>query len=119
MKLRYIAFTDRGKALGDRLASALGGEASMVNRPMSLDEWVGAHFNRGNGLVFIGAVGIAVRGIAGYVAHKSSDPAVVVIDEAGRFVIPILSGHLGGANMLANRISEVSAPSPVITTAPT
>ncbi|MHB1393404.1 MAG: cobalt-precorrin 5A hydrolase [Clostridia bacterium] len=68
-------------------------------------------------LIFIMACGIAVRSIAPYIKDKQSDPAVVVVDELGRFAVSLLSGHIGGANRLAGRVAAVMGGIPVITTA--
>lgn len=68
-------------------------------------------------IVYIGATGIAVRLISKYLEHKSGDPAVVVIDDSGRFCISLLSGHVGGANELAELLAEKINAIPVITTA--
>jgi cobalamin biosynthesis protein CbiG len=67
--------------------------------------------------IFIGATGIAVRTIAPHLKSKTADPAVVVLDHHGRFVISLLSGHLGGANALAGTIADLVDGTPVITTA--
>ena len=112
-----ISFTGRGQSLAETLANALDGQAVRCNREQSLDGWTREHFQTGNALIFVGAAGIAVRAVAPYVKSKATDPAVVVVDEAGQFATPILSGHLGGANELAQKIAAVCGAVPVITTA--
>ena len=82
-----------------------------------LADFITQSFDKVDALVFACAAGIAVRMIAPCITHKSKDPAVVVLDELGIFCIPILSGHLGGANELARCISGLSGATPVITTA--
>ena len=67
--------------------------------------------------MFVGAAGIAVRSIAPWVRDKRTDPAVLCVDELGRFVVPLLSGHIGGANALALRLAEGLGAVPVVTTA--
>ena len=77
----------------------------------------GPIFNDVDAMVFVGSVGIAVREIAPHVRDKSTDPAVVSIDELGQFSVPLLSGHIGGANDLALALAETIGATPVITTA--
>ena len=114
MNIRLISFTDRGEALAKLLAEALGGTA---DRGIKVSEWTERYFGEAEALIFVGAAGIAVRSVAPHLKNKALDPAVVVVDEGGRFAIPILSGHLGGANDLARRIGEICGSLPVITTA--
>ena len=78
---------------------------------------IGAAFARRCAIIMICAVGIAVRKISGFVKSKVTDSPVVVIDDMGKFCIPLLSGHLGGANTLAKICAEITGGIPVITTA--
>ena len=113
MHIHIISFTQAGFSLSERICC----DSSVFIHDTNLSDWVKAHFCAGNALVFIGAAGIAVRAIAPFVRDKTTDPAVLVIDEKGRFVIPILSGHIGGANELARKIALAIDAVPVITTA--
>ena len=117
MKLAYLSFTEKGRQLAGRLAAALGGTARRCGASCSLEAWTAAHFSQSDGLVYVGAAGIAVRAIAPHLKSKTTDPAVVVVDECARYAIPILSGHLGGANDLARAIGRVCGALPVLTTA--
>lgn len=117
MRTDIISFTDRGYELAGLLAEKLGAVAVRCGRECSLGEWVREAFARADALIYVGAVGICVRTIAPYIESKTNDPAVLVIDETGRYVIPILSGHLGGANDLARRIASITGAEAVITTA--
>ncbi|KIH76339.1 cobalt-precorrin 5A acetaldehyde-lyase [Geoalkalibacter ferrihydriticus] len=74
-------------------------------------------FSQARGLVCIMATGIVVRLLAPHLRNKAEDPAVVVMDEAGRFAISLLSGHLGGANDLARQTAAAVGAQAVITTA--
>ena len=127
MRSAVFAFTGRGKATALRVAAQLGGEVALYAPARlagadfsayegSLPEFVGGLFDR-DALIFVGATGIAVRAVAPHVASKRSDPAVISLDEAGTFVIPLLSGHIGGANALARRLAAALGAVPVITTA--
>ena len=117
MKLAFLAFTEKGFALAGSLAQTLGGSVMRCGKPDSLLDWTQKHFADDDGLVFVGAVGIAVRAIAPYIEKKWKDPAVVAVDECAQFAVPLLSGHLGGANRLARAVSEVCGAQAVITTA--
>lgn len=75
------------------------------------------HYRQHYQWIFMGATGIAVRFLDGLPQDKLSDPAMVVVDEAGRFAISLLAGHEGGANQLAYRVAAAIGATPVITTA--
>lgn len=117
MSRAYLAFTAKGEALAHRLAEALPGSVSRCGGNVTLKGWTAEHFAQDEALIFVGAVGIAVRAIAPYCRSKAADPAVVVVDEGGNFAVPLLSGHLGGANALARALAKACGAVPVITTA--
>ena len=83
----------------------------------SLQAWCGQCFEEDALIVFVGATGIAVRTIAPFLRSKTTDPAVVCMDEQGRFAISLISGHIGGANDAAELIAERTGAVPVVTTA--
>lgn len=116
--IAIVAFTDRGETLAKTLGAALGGSVSRAGSgDVSFRAWTREMFSAREALIFVGATGIAVRAVAPYLKSKAEDPAVVVVDETGQFVIPLVSGHLGGANALARRIAALLDATPVITTA--
>ncbi|MFR3219086.1 MAG: hypothetical protein ACLTOS_04905 [Ruthenibacterium lactatiformans] len=112
MTVRLLAFTQKGMELARRLAAELSGEAARCGEGCTLDAWTADAFANADALVYVGAAGIAVRAVAPYAGNKASDPAVVAVDECGRFAVPLLSGHLGGANRLARRIGAFAARCP-------
>ena len=78
---------------------------------------VDEYFEQVDAIVFVTASGIAVRSVAEHLAHKSEDPAIVCMDECGKHVISLVSGHAGGANALTQMLADVMWATPVITTA--
>jgi cobalt-precorrin 5A hydrolase len=126
--LDLMAFTERGLALAQTIAGRLGAQGwrcriaslkreSPLHPGCSLQDWTEDAFETARAVVFVGACGIAVRAVAPQIKSKERDPAVVVVDEGGRFAIPLLSGHLGGANRLAEEIARITGGRAVITTA--
>lgn len=82
-----------------------------------LSQWTGKMFAEKRAMIFVSATGIAVRAIAPWIRDKMTDPPIVTVDEGAQFVIPLLSGHVGGANELARHIADWLEAVPVITTA--
>lgn len=136
MRLAVISFTKSGSWLCGKLTKRLqelGNTCTGYVQPRflnevqeipglcpfagSLNNWTGQQFAQVDGLIYIGAAGIAVRAIAPFLQDKMTDPAVVVLDEQAQFVISLLSGHIGGANELAGLVGEITGATPVITTA--
>lgn len=128
MEFAIVAITDGGAKLARRIAAEAGaGEVYLPERLRCDDDGryfseplaavLPGLFSRYRGLVCIMATGIVVRLLAPHLRGKAADPAVVVLDEAGRFVISLLSGHLGGGNELAQELAELIGGQAVITTA--
>lgn len=134
--LSIISFTEKGAHLSLKLLDMLSEEGEnawlytkcskyrdgSINKRLiyvysNTDEWAKVQMSAKNELLFIGACGIAVRAIAPWVANKLYDSPVLVMDELGTYVIPILSGHVGGANEIAAKIGKMTGAIPVITTA--
>ena len=118
MIIRVCTFTEQGESLARKLFEDW---EEMIpqwrSSELPLKQWAGECFAKHLPILFVGACGIAVRAIAPYVQDKLTDSAVLVMDEKGEFVIPILSGHVGGANALAKRIAERVGGEAVLTTA--
>ena len=110
MRIRAIAFTEKGQSWQNMLDFP-------VERGVPVMQWAREAFADADALLFIGACGIAVRAIAPLCRDKTVDPAVLVMDEMGRHIIPILSGHIGGANDLALLLAQKTGAEPVLTTA--
>ncbi|MBR6258633.1 MAG: hypothetical protein IKR21_00285 [Oscillospiraceae bacterium] len=91
------------------------GDVLPIDTPCT--DFCGRLFSERDALIFVSAAGIAVRSVAPFIKDKRTDPAVICIDERGKNVIPLLSGHIGGANALALRIADHLGASPIITTA--
>jgi len=122
MKMGVISFSSQGRALGDRLQLKLGDLHQVDHHPFDKSQGGAAKlveelWKDYRCIVFISALGIASRLIAPLVKDKTSDPAIICLDDMGRFAIPVLSGHVGGANDLSREIAAAIGAVPVITTA--
>lgn len=128
MNLFFICFTKTGGTLCEELIDCCKMDGMVcegfstkridsLKTVSSVYEFTKMAFSNGDGVIFIGACGIAVRAIAPFLEHKGKDPAVVVLDEKGKYVISLLSGHMGGANSLAKKLAKYTQGIPVITTA--
>ena len=122
MKLACLSFTDKGKEIANKLKTLK--EQTYIIHHYNNKEITGGIkkvlpflWTKYDGLIFIASVGIAVRMINPYIKHKTIDPAIVVIDDFGKFSISLLSGHIGGANQLAEWLAGIVDAKPVITTA--
>jgi len=129
MKIAIVAITSQGESIAFKIKRFL--PKSKIYIPVKLTargkgvlsfkgkliDLTKKLFSEFDGIVFCMAVGIVVRVIASYIKDKYSDPAVVAVDEDGRFAISLLSGHEGGANSLAIQVANSLGAEPVVTTA--
>ena len=111
-----IAVTASGRAAAARLAASWPGETRGYDGPAA-QSLPRAWRECEDGLVCFLAAGAVIRLIAPLLASKRTDPAVVCVDEAARFTVPLVGGHAGGANALAVRAADALGAQPVITTA--
>ncbi len=106
-----ITHSEKGNELANKLLQK-GLDANLTGKPVDYEKL----WTTSSALVFIGALGICVREIAPFLKNKKTDPAVVNIDVNGRYVQPVVSGHIGGANELAEKLARLLGAVPVITT---
>ena len=129
-KIAILSITQNGKSLGLNIKNNIKNadlyfikrdivenETNVIHINKRLKDFVPDIFNQYDYIIFIMATGIVIRTIAPLVVSKFSDPAILVIDEKGKNIISLLSGHMGGANEMTLYISDLINSNPVITTA--
>lgn len=133
-RIAVVAITRHGIALAGRIVSSLPGARLFAPEKFRAEadsaapgaaqcyagktgEQIPALFANFDGIIAIVSLGAMVRLMAPHLKDKEQDPGVVVLDEAGRFAIPVLAGHLGGANALAGHLAQALGALPVLTTA--
>jgi cobalt-precorrin 5A hydrolase len=114
--IKIFALTQAGNKLAQALQKKLP-SSEVCFKPKPFSEQVQIDFMNGHGLIMICATGIAVRCLAPVLKNKHQDPPVLVLDEKGKFVIPLLSGHEGGANDFALQVANILSAQLVMTTA--
>lgn len=118
-RVSVVSFTPDGCERGKRICEifdCMNIECQHSHKPESLKAWTEEAFKNSDAIIFVCAMGIAVRSIAPYIVKKTTDPAVIVMDDMGRNIISVLSGHIGGANNLTNILASRLGANPVITT---
>ncbi len=133
LRVCLVAITRHGAALAARLAADLpqahvctsakfASAFSGLRQPVhayagALRDEIGPLFERYDQIVFFVSLGAVVRLIAPHLKSKDEDPGVIVVDDAAQYVIPVLSGHVGGANAWSERVADLLGAAPVLTTA--
>lgn len=119
MKIAIISVSEKGKELAICIKEKLDNDSTIIKTDLyhkNVKKYFPLLFNEYDAIIAIMASGILIRSIASLIESKATDPAVLNIDDNGNFVISTLSGHLGGANKLTNKIAKLISATPVITT---
>ncbi len=128
-KVAIYAITESGALLAEQINSSLENSDNYISikwkdkikslsfEPSQLRSLIKNNWNSYDAHIFIMASGIVVRMISDLIKDKTTDPAVIVCDDMGKYAISLLSGHIGGANRLTNLVTNITGAIPVITTA--
>ena len=119
MKVAIVSVSDKGKKLAVIIKEKMDNDSTIIRADVfhkNVKKYLKIAFYEYDAIIAVMASGILIRSIAPYIESKTSDPAVLNIDDNGNFVISTLSGHLGGANSLTNKIAALIGATPVITT---
>ena len=119
MKIAIVSVSKKGKKLAFDLKEKLNSDSTIIKTDLyhkNVKEVFPIIFHEYDAIIAVMASGILIRSIAPLLNSKVTDPAILNIDDNGNFVISTLSGHLGGANKLTNKISKLINATPVITT---
>lgn len=133
VRVAIVAITKHGAAIASRLAPQIPEAEVIVSEKQAeqlgdfaiprrvyqgaLSAQIGGLFESYDQIIFLVSLGAVVRLIAPHLKSKDEDPGVLVIDDAAEFVIPVLSGHVGGANAYAEKVAALLKATPVLTTA--
>ncbi len=119
MKLAIITVTPKARKLAEKIMNELEGDPTVINVTLfekNVKETLKNVFNSYDCIMGIMATGIMVRNICELIKNKTKDPAVIIVDENGKYVISLLSGHLGGGNDFTLKIADIISAEPIITT---
>ncbi len=120
MKIAILSITDKGEELSNKIKEFLLEDPTIIKIDTfhkNINQNINNIFNSYDAIIGIMATGILIRSIANKIQNKTTDPAILSLDENGKYVISLLSGHLGRANELSQKIADLIDGEPVITTA--
>ena len=120
MKIAIISVTDKGKLLSQKLKNILDKDSTVILTDIyykNVKKTMPILFDKYDAIIAIMASGILIRSIAPLINSKITDPAILNMDENGKYVISVLSGHMGGSNKLTVKIANLINSEAIITTA--